>query len=188
MNYSYKPAKAPDSGAIIDGAHRYRLWRSWPMLCPLSTLRACFIMLNPSTADATTDDATIRKCIMFAKQWCYAGIEILNLYSFRTSSPKLLKSARFPNGPAADGMIRLTLIEGTVGMVVYAWGAHAQTRRVKQVHAIVSELGYTPTALIVNKGGHPGHPLYLRKALNFSTLTEAQCEQIASAGKLDAIP
>ena len=52
---------ADDTGAAISpcGRYRYALWRKWSDMGPLAT----FLMLNPSTADASENDATIRKCI-----------------------------------------------------------------------------------------------------------------------------
>ena len=45
-----------------DDVYRYRLGRIWKPNAP-----AClFIMLNPSTADAYVDDATIRRCLDYA--------------------------------------------------------------------------------------------------------------------------
>ena len=54
------------SGAIISacGQYRYHLWRRWDELLPTMV----WVMLNPSTADATEDDPTIRRCIGFAKR------------------------------------------------------------------------------------------------------------------------
>src|SRR5882724_1884503 len=46
------------------GLYRYRLDR---MLRDDHGPTVAFVMVNPSTADATQDDATIRKCIGFAK-------------------------------------------------------------------------------------------------------------------------
>lgn len=48
-----------DSGATISecGKYRYRLWRVWDESLPT----CCFVMLNPSKADATEDDPTIRQ-------------------------------------------------------------------------------------------------------------------------------
>lgn len=42
-----------------DGLYRYVLWRQWAE----GPRNATFIMLNPSTANATEDDATIRRCM-----------------------------------------------------------------------------------------------------------------------------
>src|SRR4026208_2484913 len=45
--------------------YRYSLRRTWAEGCAI----VCFIMLNPSTADADIDDPTIRRCIGFGKSW-----------------------------------------------------------------------------------------------------------------------
>src|ERR1700733_11688299 len=42
---------------------------------------ALFVMLNPSTADAEKDDATIRRCVGFAKSWNYERLAVVNLYA-----------------------------------------------------------------------------------------------------------
>jgi hypothetical protein len=44
--------------------NRYALWRVWNEADPL----VMFIGLNPSVADETADDPTIRRCIQFAGQ------------------------------------------------------------------------------------------------------------------------
>jgi hypothetical protein len=74
------PASSRDDGGIIrsavfspDRRYRYHLSRVWPF--GRGTL--CFIMLNPSHADEADDDATIRKCMGFAKRFGYAGIDDL---------------------------------------------------------------------------------------------------------------
>ncbi|WP_131822315.1 DUF1643 domain-containing protein, partial [Mycobacteroides chelonae] len=66
----------PGSGRAVisaDGLYRYELHRSW-RAGPVVE----FIMLNPSTADAEVDDATIRRCIGFAKQWGYGALVVRN--------------------------------------------------------------------------------------------------------------
>jgi hypothetical protein len=92
------------AGADIspDGRYRYRLWREWRGCAsrdhwrwlgakdgaghelgePLSVL---FVMLNPSTADGTTDDPTIRRCVGFAKRWRYDRLEVVNLFAHRAN-------------------------------------------------------------------------------------------------------
>src|SRR5689334_20041621 len=64
------------------GLYRYRLTRRWgdgPALL--------FVMLNPSTADATEDDPTIRRCTGFAKREGMPAIEVVNLFAWRATDP-----------------------------------------------------------------------------------------------------
>src|SRR4051812_29172166 len=79
------------SGAELSPCRRYRyeLWRKWDEgeVC-------CFIGLNPSTADETTDDATIRKCRKYAKRWGFAGMLMLNVFAFRATNPADMKAAQ----------------------------------------------------------------------------------------------
>ena len=63
------------SDAWIDGDYRYALWRCWdPSLPPM-----VIVMCNPSTADGKLNDATIRKCIGFARAFGFGGICVVNL-------------------------------------------------------------------------------------------------------------
>ena len=80
------------SEAVIsqDERHRYSLTRRWgdgPRVC-------CWIMLNPSTADATTDDPTIRRCIGFTHDWGYDALTVVNLYAWRATDPADLRNAQ----------------------------------------------------------------------------------------------
>ncbi len=61
--------------------YRYALWRIWDDAKPL----VMFIGLNPSTADETEDDPTIRRCISFAQNWGYGGLYMANLFVFRAT-------------------------------------------------------------------------------------------------------
>jgi len=86
----------PGSGAEISDCQRYRyaLWRRWA-----DGPAVLFVMLNPSTADARSDDPTIRRCIGFARSWDYAAVLVANLFALRTPTPAdccepALRSAR----------------------------------------------------------------------------------------------
>jgi hypothetical protein len=59
------------SNAVISecGRYRYRLYREWAQS---ERMPIMWVMLNPSTADASIDDPTIRRCIAFSKAWGYA--------------------------------------------------------------------------------------------------------------------
>lgn len=71
-----------------DRKHRFVLWRIWEDTDP----KLVIIGLNPSTADATTNDATIRRCISFAERDGYGGLIMLNLFSWRSTDPAGLLS------------------------------------------------------------------------------------------------
>lgn len=64
-------------------SYRYRLWRIWDQVKP----KVMFIMLTPSTADADTDDPTIRRCIGFAKSSGFGGLYVGNLFAYRSTQP-----------------------------------------------------------------------------------------------------
>jgi hypothetical protein len=115
-----------------------------------------FIGLNPSTADETADDPTIRRCIGFARRWGFARLKVLNLFAFRSTDPAALLAAPDPVGPQNDSTIR----EGIRGsdLVVCAWGAFPNGRRAAEVLPLIA----APHCLGTTKNGSPRHPLYLR--------------------------
>ena len=84
------------------GQYRYMLKRIWEQGKPL----VLFICLNPSTADVEQDDPTVRKCISLARDLGYGGLIMANLFAFRATKPKDLKSARNPVGPENDAWLR----------------------------------------------------------------------------------
>lgn len=106
--------------AIIsdDGEYRYRLSRTWNVDRPT----AVFVMLNPSTADATNDDPTIRRCIGFANTWGYGSLVVGNLFALRTKEPEDLYDHPEPVGPANDEHLRAIVEDDP--LVVASWGNH----------------------------------------------------------------
>lgn len=146
------------SGADISacGTYRYRLWRYWSDGKP----EVVWVMLNPSIADASTDDHTIRKCIGFSQRWGYGAIIVVNLFALRATNPKELLKHKDPIGP--ENNVFLFDAIRAAQKVVVAWGAHgwlhdrggfvrdqAQRNRIELHH-----LGLT-------KEGYPRHPLRL---------------------------
>lgn len=140
-----------------DGKYRYRLEREWDMF---NKLRVCFIMLNPSTADAERDDPTIRRCISFAKRWGYGGLIVVNLYAFRATDPsKLWKlSAADALGPLNVTHVALALED--CDRAIAAWGAYAPPPAIADLLRSTKRLveAFVPRT----KHGHPRHPLYVR--------------------------
>lgn len=147
------------TGAIIsdDGLYRYQLTRRWGPGAVVG-----FVMLNPSTADAEQDDPTIRKCIGFARRWCYDAITVWNLYAYRATKPTDLWKAADPVGPDNDFYLGIGLdfmADYAQGPIVAAWGANAKPDRVKQFRALAE--GRKTGCLGFTKAGQPLHPLML---------------------------
>ncbi|RJX18534.1 MAG: DUF1643 domain-containing protein [Ammonifex sp.] len=159
------------SSAEIDetGKYRYSLIREWRTRQYLTLLqlpdimdRACFIMLNPSTADARQDDPTIRRCISLAKAWGCGGIEVVNLFAYRATDPRELLRAADPVGPENDKHI----VRAAMGCqwVVAAWGTRGAFKgRDKQVIQLIQEIRKPLYCVGLTKDGHPRHPLYARR-------------------------
>lgn len=154
------------SGAVFseDRKHRYRLWRNWSDAEGRARRVACWIMLNPSTADEMVLDPTIRRCVSFSKAWGYGGIEIVNVFGLRSTNPAGLKAVQDPVGPYNDLAIVEVASRADVGVVVAAWGVHARQRgREKQVTGMLLEKRVDVRHLgPANKDGSPRHPLYVK--------------------------
>lgn len=152
------------SGAEVsdDGLYRYLLWRDWDVGLP----RMTWIMLNPSTADAETDDPTIGRCMEFARRERCGGIQVVNLYALRASKPKHLLDHPEPEGEDNTMWWAWVLEDRTIrrGPVLAAWGAYDNpnlppSRALAQCRPTVFP---TPVwCLGLTKGGHPRHPLFL---------------------------
>jgi len=151
------------TGATLSACERYRyaLWRDWDVHLG----RVCWIMLNPSTADAEKDDPTIPRCMGFARDWGYGGIVVVNLFGFRATRPADLLHVDDSVGPENDSTIAEVLDSTMTRIVVCAWGQNAPLDREECVLGILSNYSVTPNALRLTKAGAPSHPLYLPKEL-----------------------
>ena len=141
--------------AIISecGRYRYTLHRAWNDDAP----RMTYIMLNPSTADASKDDPTIRRCIGFAKREGCGGLNVVNLFAYRGTNPADMKAADDPVGPENDKWVG-RIFATADGPRVVAWGADPFAReraaRMGRAWRNLMCLGKT-------KSGAPRHPLYV---------------------------
>lgn len=138
-----------------NGLYRYTLDRD--LFAGEGTV--AFIMLNPSTADATQDDPTIRRCIGYGISWGFQKLLVGNLFALRATKPIKLLAADDPVGPENDRWLRE--IANEADLVVCAWGAHKLAAKRAREAVLPGEL----TALKVTASGQPGHPLYLKKDL-----------------------
>lgn len=144
-------------GAVFDesGHYRYRLWRRWDPSLP----KLCFIMLNPSTADAVKNDPTISRVVALAQNWGYGEVEVVNLYAFRATSPRDLWQSQDPIGPANDRFIKRAVNHADA--CVLAWGnlPPARLERARKVRKLLA--GRRLFCAGMTKSKQPRHPLYL---------------------------
>lgn len=160
-----------DAGtATIDasGRFRYRLTRNWSAsVSDMLGGHVCWIMLNPSTADAAQDDPTIRRCIAFSKAWGFGGLVVVNLFALRATDPRHLRLPR--NHSQSDyldvvGERNDEVLESetdSAAQVIAAWGNHgALYERCERALEIVGPLRLYHLGL--TKQGQPRHPLYVK--------------------------
>lgn len=151
-----------ENDAVISDCKQYRylLRRTWNFERP----RCLFVMLNPSTADATIDDPTIRSCVQIANGAGYGSFEVVNLFAWRATEPDaLLLPAVVPIavGPNNDGTIRSAI--NRCDMVICAWGDHkAAAKRSRSVVEIIRSERPAAFCLGKTKAREPKHPLYIK--------------------------
>jgi len=163
------PANTLHRWATISPSQRFRYvlgrrWAEGPTLL--------FVMLNPSTADAEKDDATIRRCMGFAQAEGYGALEVVNLFAYRATKPRDLKLAGWPVGPDNDQHIR-TAAAGAAAACL-AWGAHiGEHARPQAVLPLLREVGVPLKCLKLTAQGHPSHPLMLASSCRLVDFTQA---------------
>jgi len=155
----FEPRPPVEAGARMSacGHYRYALWRLWDFGLP----SIVWVMLNPSTADATRDDPTIRRCVGFARRWGLGGVYVVNLFAWRATDPAEIRRRRASGhdvvGPENDAAIAEYSTERPV---VAAWGAHGGLGdRDRQVIRLLHPASLF--ALSTTNEGYPRHPLYL---------------------------
>jgi len=141
--------------------YRYHLARWWGP----GDQHILWVMLNPSTADERRPDPTVARCLDYSARWGFSHVHVCNLFALRTTDPRKLYVSKAPEGPRNDDVLSTTsqAVMSSGGWQIAAWGAHGalrgRGRAVAQMLASYGEL----RCLTVTKGGHPGHPLYLRR-------------------------
>ena len=155
------------------GRYRYTLERHWDR----AQGHALFVLLNPSTADATQDDPTLRKGIGFAKRLGVGGVVFVNLFAWRATDPRELPptedaiTGRDEHGRNLNDMHIIAQADRVRWMscgVILAWGggvpqkAIAHRDRPAAVLRQLQDLGVSLRCFGKNRDGSPKHPLYLR--------------------------
>ena len=138
-----------------DRVYRYRLWRRWDDGDEMT-----FIGVNPSTADETTNDQTIKKCIGLAKRHDCAAIQMLNLFALRETNPSVMKEHPKPIGPRNKSV--LVKFASSAKIVVACWGVHGtHLSRDEEVVKLLESEGVELMCFGLTKKGFPKHPVML---------------------------
>ena len=149
------------SGAVFsnDRKHRYSLWRIWDKSKPL----VMFIGLNPSTADETQSDPTIRSCERLAKSNGFGGFYMMNCWSYISTCPKGLETT--PTSIEVNNEMLMDVAE-VCKAVVFSWGSFDIVRTSGRAKEL-TEMFPQAKCLHINKNGSPKHPLYCKSDTQF---------------------
>lgn len=141
-----------------DRTQRYLLTRVWDESLPMATC----IGLNPSNANESKDDLTIRVLCTVLKNHGYGGLFMTNLYSVVTSDPKKLREL-YTNVRGNEMWISDAAERSKD--VIFCWGDFSQAyfpaTRIKRLFPNALCFGKT-------KSGAPKHP----RALQYGSLNK----------------
>ncbi len=157
------------------GRFRYALERSVPGVIGPAL---CWLMLNPSTADASKDDPTIRKVVGFTQRAGFGVAIVVNLFAYRATDPQRMR-ARWADSLSAlaesegvDNERAIRELRTVSNTVVCAWGAFPWVS--PQVSRVLPWLGaMRRVCLGTSQSGAPRHPLMVPYAQPLVQFTEA---------------
>lgn len=143
--------------------------------------QAVVIMLNPSTADDTADDPTMRRVIRFAKKYDATNLTVVNLLAQRATQPVDLAEEDWLRSRLQNLSTIRTEMATAVGIndtIIVAWGAatapkgfwhrKAFKESINTVVETATKLGIPLWSLATTQSGMPGHPLYLSASSTLS--------------------
>lgn len=142
------------------GLYRYRLDRRIADTGPVYA----FFGVNPSTADATIDDHTVRKWSGFCRKWGASRFIVGNAFAYRSADVDILASVEDPHGDEIGDHITAIIEEADI--LVPCWGNVSKVPPKLQgsfdvlSDALVSS-GKPVKCFGFTKSGDPLHPLML---------------------------
>ena len=152
-----------DSAIFSDcGTYRYRLEREG--LLPGSGKTVAFFGVNPSTADAVEDDATVRKWRGFTYRMGAGKFIVGNVFAYRSTNVRKLATCADPVGPLNRRY--LFSIADDADVLVPCWGSRGKLPKQLRhyLDAFMADLLATGKPVMsygVTKSGDPPHVLML---------------------------
>lgn len=143
-----------------DGLFRYRLERE----VAESGAAYAFFGVNPSTADAEVDDATVRKWRGFVSRWGGSRFIVGNVFAFLATDVRALASAVDPIGRRNND--HLAQIIADADILVPCWGNRSKVppalrSNFRWMLQTLHASGKPVMAFGKSKTGDPLHPLML---------------------------
>lgn len=152
-------------GAVISacGLYRHSLDR-YIGGAGLDGLVAAFFGVNPSTADAEIDDATVRKWIGFSSRNKIGAFFVGNVFDYRATNVNELARCSAPVSPDCDRYL-LEIID-KADVLIPCWGNRSKVPpklwwRFGVVKTMLRDSGKPVKIFGRSKSGDPLHPLML---------------------------
>lgn len=142
------------------GMYRYRLDRAVSDSGPVYA----FFGVNPSTADASDDDATVRKWRGFVDRWGGSRFIVGNVFAYRATDVRELAGVTDPFGEANSDHI--THIISQADILVPCWGSTGKVPprlrfAFKALMRTLVSSGKPVSCFGFTANGDPKHPLFL---------------------------
>lgn len=146
-----------------DRRHRLALFRTWGD-SPAYNNRIMYIGLNPSKADESKNDNTIRRLIGFSKKFGYSSMVMCNVFSFVSTYPDLIE---YDPESMKDNLIEIYNQSRNCICTVFCWsGLHKKIIDASGMYIRLIEMFPKAMCFGKNADGSPKHPLYLPKTCN----------------------
>jgi hypothetical protein len=144
------------------GRYRYRLERAVAMDGPVYA----FFGVNPSTADATLDDATVRKWIGFTKRWGGSRFIVGNVWPLRSTDVRALASATRWLDIGRENQRHILAMAAEADVLIPCWGDRKKMPRsmhneLDDLLSLLRGTGKPVKTFGLTGSGDPKHPLML---------------------------
>ena len=141
-----------------DKNYRYLLKRVRDKMLPTIV----YVLLNPSTGDEKSSDATNVRCQNRAWDMGIGTVIFVNLFAWRATQPKDMMAAKDPVGPYNDKNIVDVCRTATTrkDIIICGWGTLGVFQQRDEVVLSLLE-SFDLHVLALTKDGHPVHPLYV---------------------------